>query len=69
MICRIIDYRDFGYEIHKNGLFWRTYIYKKESPSSYELINILRSLVEPSDDNIHRNIDQIVCVCDDILLE
>ena len=59
MVCRITDYRDFRYEIRKNGLFWYTYIYRKESAINYELINILRSLVEPSNENIHKNIDQM----------
>jgi hypothetical protein len=53
-------YRGFGYEIHGNGLFWQTYIYKMESAITYSLIDIMKNLAKPSNEIIHRYIDQII---------
>ncbi len=60
MICQITDYRGFGYELHKNGLFWNTYIYKRELGFNYRLINIIRFLVEPKIEIIYETIDRTV---------
>ncbi len=60
MISQITDYGGYGYEIHKNGLFWDTYIYKKEPEFNYKLVNIIRFLVKPKSEMIHATIDRTV---------
>lgn len=44
---------NYGYEIHKNGLFWKTYIYKKETDLNYLLVDTVRTLVEPEIKQLH----------------
>ncbi|WP_406657426.1 hypothetical protein V7O62_02415 [Methanolobus sp. ZRKC2] len=56
----IKDYKDYGYEVYKGGLFWETYIYKKIVKSEYKLVDVLRFLVKPTREKIHKNIDQKV---------
>ncbi|WP_319509003.1 hypothetical protein [uncultured Methanolobus sp.] len=65
MIDQIADFRDFGYEIHKNGLFWKTYIYKKYTESNYVLINTIRTLIEPDIKIILENVDEAIIAPDE----
>lgn len=58
---RTADYKGFGYEVHKNGNFWHTYVYNKEPGIDHMIIDILRFLVEPNNETIHKNIDQMIC--------
>ncbi len=60
MSSTFAHYRGFGYEIHGNGLFWQTYIYKMEAGITYSLIDIMKNLAKPSNEIIHRYIDQII---------
>lgn len=55
---QITDIGNFGYEIHKNGKFWKTYIYKKDTNSNYTLINTIRTLIEPEIKMILENINK-----------
>ncbi|WP_319508737.1 hypothetical protein [uncultured Methanolobus sp.] len=59
---QIADFRDFGYEIHKNGLFWKTYVYRKDTESNYALINTFRTLMEPDIKIILENVDEAIIV-------
>ncbi|WMW24014.1 hypothetical protein RE474_07845 [Methanolobus sediminis] len=54
------EYKNTAYETHKNGLFWQTYIYKKDIDLNYRLISIARFLVEPESETIHEIIDKTV---------
>jgi hypothetical protein len=55
---QIAEYKNTAYEIHKNGLFWQTYIYKKDTDLNYRLIDIARFLVKPEVEAIHEIIDK-----------
>lgn len=61
MFNKIEYYKECRYETQKGGLFWLTYIYKKVYESEYELIHILRFLMEPNHEVIHKNIDLVIC--------
>jgi hypothetical protein len=54
----IAEYKNTAYETYKNGLFWQTYIYKKDINLNYRLINIARFLVKPEAEAIHEIIDK-----------
>ncbi|TQD26720.1 hypothetical protein [Methanolobus vulcani] len=58
MYLQIAEYKNTAYETHKNGLFWQTYIYKKDIDHNYRLIDIARFLVEPEAEAIHEIIDR-----------
>ncbi|WP_321429585.1 hypothetical protein [uncultured Methanolobus sp.] len=57
MTEQITDYGNFGYEIHKSGHFWKTYIYRKDTELNYELVNTVRTLLEPQVEMILGNIE------------
>lgn len=59
MTNHIIYDGNFRYEIHKNGLFWKAYIYKNDRTSNYNLINTFRTLVKPDIKMIIENIEEI----------
>ncbi|WP_406661527.1 hypothetical protein V7O66_03150 [Methanolobus sp. ZRKC3] len=60
MSDEITNYRDYEYETLKDGIFWHTYIYKKISRIDYEIVNVFKSLIQPTKENIHKNIDQTI---------
>lgn len=64
MSPQIDEYKNAAYETHKNGLFWQTYIYKKDTDLNYKLIDIARFLVEPEVEVIHEIIDRTISAVD-----
>nr|WP_321496737.1 hypothetical protein [uncultured Methanolobus sp.] len=60
MYPQIAEYKNAAYETHKNGLFWQTYIYKKDADLNFRLIDIARSLIEPEVEVIQEIIDNTI---------
>jgi hypothetical protein len=69
MYTQIVEYKNADYEIHKNGLFWQTYIYKKEANLNCRLIDIVRSLVKPEIELIHEIIGRTESAFNQLFLE